>query len=243
MFILFIILIAALLYFQPETNVQLVISRYNENLAWLQETPYNNYRNIIYNKSENMIFHTTRYTQEIIQVPNVGRCDHTFLYHVITHYDRLAPITVFLAGSQQLPHKRKKSTRLLKEIKERKKNVFIGVHVADVKTDQYNFQLDQWTSSDDQNKVINVGNKLEPAQIRPFGPWFEATFPNIKIQHMSYYGIVSVSQNEIHQHPIQYYEKLIKELSNSSNPEAGHYFERSWEAVFYPMKDTVFLEE
>ena len=30
------------------------------------------------------------------------------------------------------------------------------------------------------------------------------------------------------------YDKLIKELEVSSNPEVGHYFERAWAAVFGP---------
>jgi hypothetical protein len=33
---------------------------------------------------------------------------------------------------------------------------------------------------------------------------------------------------------------LIKDLETHSNPEVGHYFERGWAAVFYPMEHTEF---
>jgi hypothetical protein len=30
----------------------------------------------------------------------------------------------------------------------------------------------------------------------------------------------------------------MKHLETSSNPEVGHYIERSWAAIFYPMNNT-----
>ena len=41
---------------------------------------------------------------------------------------------------------------------------------------------------------------------------------------------------------VHYYMDLIKDLDKSSNPEAGHYFERAWEAVFYPMTGANFIQ-
>jgi hypothetical protein len=64
-------------------------------------------------------------------------------------------------------------------------------------------------------------------------------FNNIIIHNVSYCGIFSVDKRDILQHSVEYYKKLITQLSNSSNPEVGHYFERSWCAVFYPMNNTL----
>jgi hypothetical protein len=67
-------------------------------------------------------------------------------------------------------------------------------------------------------------------------------FGNIdEINCLIYYGIFSISKNDIVQHSVDRYKKLIKDLSDHSNPEVGHYIERSWSAIFYPMNHTKVL--
>ena len=68
---------------------QLVISRYNENINWVDDLklPY-----IIYNKGQTLPDHPNT------QRPNVGREAETWLYHIITHYNCLAEYTIFLQG-------------------------------------------------------------------------------------------------------------------------------------------------
>jgi len=230
-------------HFDSHDDIQLVVSRFNEDLEWIQQEPYSKYRNIIYNKSDNSNFHTSDKTENIVKLPNVGRCDHTYLYHIINNYDNLSNITVFLPGSINMDHKRNKSKRLLDEIESREKNVFIGNKYGNVKDSFYNFQMEEWKASDENNAKINPENKLELASVRPFGKWYDTKFNDErKVEYVSYYGIFSVSKNEILQNSKSYYEDLIQELENSSNPEVGHYFERSWNAVFHPMIETDFIE-
>jgi hypothetical protein len=223
--------------------VQLVIARYNEDLKWINDEPYKKYKNIIYNKSDNSDFSTSEKTTDVVSLPNVGRCDHTYLYHIINNYNNLANITVFLTGSLNLDHKKNKSTRLLNEIDNNKQNVFLCSKYKNVQKELYDFQLDGWKSSDEKNSALNTENNLDKAKIRPFGKWFSDKFDDLKIEHVSYYGIFSVNKKEILQHPKSYYENLIKDLETSSNPEAGHFFERAWAAVFHPMSETKFIEE
>jgi hypothetical protein len=106
----------------------------------------------------------------------------------------------------------------------------------------YNFHLDNWKTSNELNNIKNPESTLYLSKIRPFGKWFEKHFPKININHISYYGIMAISKEDIQQHPKIYYANLIKQLETSSNPEAGHYFERAWEAVFYPMKNAQFIK-
>ena len=40
-----------------------------------------------------------------INLPNIGREAHTYLYHIINNYDNLADINVFLPGSVDTTHK------------------------------------------------------------------------------------------------------------------------------------------
>ena len=251
LFILVLVLVLVLflfimLFFKYKNNnegfdsfdVVIVISRYNENLDWLKEAPFNKYPVIIYNKGINDDFYKPK-KSKIMKLENIGRCDHTYLYHIIENYDKLNNIIIFMPGSTNMPYKMEKAIKLFKLIEENKKAVFLSEKAK--LTDLYDFQLDNWKASSSENNSINAESNLELATIRPFGKWYESKFGNVELEHISYGGIHSISKHDILQHPKSYYENLIKDVSNSSNPEAGHYFERSWETVF-SMKHTMIIE-
>lgn len=220
-------------------NIDIIISRYNENLEWLSEINEEKFNIIVYNKgvNENFIKLTN---MTIINLDNVGRCDHTYLYHIINNYSKLSNITIFLPGSGNIDVKMSKIKNLLHLIKKYNRAIFLpNGHFNNVKEDLYNFTLDHWVSSDISNKSLNPESNLELSKIRPFGKWFEYYFNDIQIHHVTYQGIFSVDKKDVLQHSKEYYEHLIKQLSNTSNPEVGHYFERAWCAVFYPMNNTL----
>ena len=220
-------------------RINLVISRYNENLEWLSEINEENFNIIVYNKGINDNFIKLP-NMTTINLDNVGRCDHTYLYHIINDYNNLSDITIFLPGSCNIDYKMDKIKNLIRYIKEYNNAVFLHTELFNnVKNDLYNFTLDEYVCADIQNKNLNPETKLELSEIRPFGKWYEYYFNDIIIHHITYFGIFSVDKRDILQHSKEYYEYLIKQLSNSSNPEVGHYFERAWCAVFYPMKHTI----
>lgn len=221
-------------------NIQIVVSRYNEDLNWLKDEPFNKYNIVIYNKGINDDFYKNNISK-IVKLDNVGRCDHTYLYHIIENYDNLADITIFLPGSSDISYKIDRAKQQVYEVENNKNTVFIGYYTNDVKNDMYDFSLDEWKASDERNLSINNENKLLLANPRPFGEWYNKHFNNIKINYIAIYSILGISKKHIQQHPKTYYENLIQELNTSSNPEAGHYFERSWNAVFYPLDDAIFL--
>ena len=47
-----------------------------------------------------------------------------------------------------------------------------------------------------------------------------------------------MDKKDIIQHSIERYQLLLNTVNNHSNPEAGHYIERSWGAIFYPLIHT-----
>jgi hypothetical protein len=216
-------------------SVEIVISRYNEDLVWIADPPFNKYDITIYNKGLNDDFTKTPNVKRIINVENVGRCDHTYLYHILQNYDNLYTITVFLPGSCDINKKYKKSKKILNLIQKHNNAVFISRHRGCVKTHYKNFKLNKWVCNHKDNRSLNSESKLTPSEIRPFGKWFESTFGNIKVCYHTWHGIFSINKNDILQHQKIYYEKLEKQLTVSSNPEVGHYFERAWGAVFYPI--------
>lgn len=222
-------------------NIDIIISRYNENLAWTLEKPFNQYKYIVYNKGDNENFEKEN-VKMIITLPNVGKCDHTYLYHIINNYDNLADITVFFPGSIDMKYKKKIAHRLLREIEIKNKAIFISLNENDIKKLHYNFKLDTYKTTHYSNKSKNPELALKKSSIRPFGRWFENMFGDIKINCLIYYGIFSIHKNDIVQHKKSRYEILIKDLADHSNPEVGHYFERSWCAVFHPLTNTFVIK-
>jgi hypothetical protein len=212
-----------------ESRIELVVSRYNEDLEWLKSKKFK-YPTTIYNKGTNDNFYKPKGCK-VIKLPNVGRESHTYLYHVVNHYDSLPDLTIFLPGSADDKRKVEWVNKLMKSVERETTTTFPAEEHGDIKTKFYNFELDNWESTNESNNKANSENKLFRSNIRPFGKWYEAHF-NKNVKHSGYGGIFAVSDSHIKQYHKQYYEKLIKELDTSSNPEVGHYFERAWVAVF-----------
>jgi hypothetical protein len=223
--------------FDNNQNIDIVIARYNEDLKWTLEKPFNQFKYIVYNKGNNEDFEKTN-VKSIIKLPNVGKCDHTYLYHIINNYNNLADIVVFFPGSIDMSHKKKIGAKILEEIKKRNNAVFISFNQEDIQQSQYNLVMDNYITTYGKNKDVNPESELKKSDIRPFGKWFENKFGNIKVDCYIYYGIFSVHKNDILQNSIDKYKNLIGDLSDHSNPEVGHYFERSWCAIFHPMNTT-----
>jgi hypothetical protein len=227
----------------PNEDINIIVSRYNEDLKWTLEYPYNKYKYIVYNKGNNAIFEKTN-VKEIINIPNVGRESHTYLYHIIKNYDNLTKINVFLPGScnSYAYNKKRRTTILFNEIEKVNNSIIIGAKHNNVKKELYNFGMTSYKSTTDDNFKENPERKLQLSKIRPYGKWYDNKFPDIDIQYIPYSGIIAISKNHILQHPKKYYENLIEELRYSSNPEVGHFFERSWVAIFYPMIGAKFVD-
>lgn len=221
-------------------NIDIVISRYNEDLKWTLEEPFNEFQYIVYNKGDNEEFEKT-FVKQIINLKNVGRNDHTYLYHIVTNYENLNDIVVFLPGSVNMSYKKVKATELLNRLKKNNYNkaIFIATYLKKgALIEFFNFKLDNWTASDSQNYKKNSENVLLPANIRPFGKWFLFNLGNITVNLYQWHGIFSIDKNDIIKHKKFRYERLMDQLECSSNPEVGHYIERSWPAIFYPFLHT-----
>lgn len=223
-------------------KIELVIARYNEPLLWLLDPPFNQIPNTIYNKGNNETFVKNEHNLSVISLPNLGRESESYLQHVIRRYDSLAKVTLFLPGSLDTNgNKYNKAIYILSHFVNA--STFIGInHQPSIQKDIYDFTLDEWSSRTDSNAKSNPESKLTPSHIRPYGKWYEHHFKDMVTHVAPYGGVFSVAKKDILQHPIQHYQYLIKDLQLSSNPETGHYFERSWEAVFGPLgKNTVYI--
>lgn len=217
-----------------EKYVSIIVSRYNENLYWMNEQPFNKFRYIIYNKGINDNFEK-KYASKIINLPNVGRCDHTYLYHIVDNFNNLNTINVFFPGSLNNEYKKANATKILHNILKNKTAIFLGTYSHNIKIQFNNFTLDSWCCTDETNRLLNNETKLLPAIIRPYGKWFNYHFGNILVNYWCIHGIFSIHKLDIIKHNIIRYKKLLNAVERHSNPEVGHYIERSWAAIFHPL--------
>ena len=114
----------------------------------------------------------------------------------------------------------------------------MGHSQPSVKNSFHNFQLDNWGCTNVDNLKKNNNSQLKPCLIRPYGRWYEHHFGQVVGNWSTWFGVFSVSKMDILQYSINRYQRLISTVSDHSNPEAGHYMERSWGVVFGPFKNT-----
>jgi hypothetical protein len=239
-FLVFIILYTTT-YFHYDTiretysDIAIVVSHYNENIEYLDNEPFSEFEQIIYTKGENKPKCSS--CANIKQLPNVGVCNHTILYHIVNHYDTLHDITIFLPASCLDERKREITLQTIQKVKETNDSVFYCVAYNNVKDDFYNFQLDKYENANSANKALNPDTYLRPATIRPFGRWYENHFQGIDIQHVNYTSIFAVSKQHIHSRSVSFYRKLLEEVSHDKNEETAHYLERATLALFYPIPE------
>jgi hypothetical protein len=237
----------------PDFSCDMVIAMYKEPLTWLKnyEKHEYNFRNIfLYNKNSES---NSKTSQELACVmngkecvkqnlPNEGRCDHTYLYHIVHHYDTLADVTIFTKGSSDLPRERAKLNFITKKVFETENSAFSVDKMATyINVAMHDFKMDFYTASHSSNRNSGITNifksRMKPAEPRPFGKWYDKYFPGVKVLEVSYAAVMAVSKAHIHQHPKSYYEAFIKQLEGHPNPEVGHYFERAWLAMFHPIPE------
>jgi hypothetical protein len=215
-----------------------IISRYNEDLGWTLEFPFNQFNYIVYNKGVNDSFEKKN-VSSVIPVPNVGRCDQTYLFHIVSNYNKLSDTVIFLPGSVDMPHKKIIAVKLLLNILQTKKASFIGGETKSIFHSFKYFSQDEYCCQNPINQELNNESKLCLCPQRPFGNWFlQHGFKDVN--QYCFYGIFSVDKRDIYQHPISRYVQLLQELSVHSNPEVGHYTERAWASIFGPFKYTSF---
>jgi len=218
-------------------SIDIIISRYNEDLKWTLLTPFNKFNYILYNKGTDDNFEKSK-LKKIIKLDNIGREGHTYLYHIINNYDELADINVFLPGSLELKYKLIKAKNILYKIIKYNKAFMRLTYIPYVNKTFYNYKHNDYESSSNFNKN-KTKNNVKLSEHRPFGNWYKHHFSNKNFNYLSNLGIFSVDKKDILNHDIKYYEKFLNELKDDSNPEDGFFFEISMYPLFSPLNNTI----
>lgn len=74
---------------------ELVVARYHEDVAWLDDVP-GDFHVSLYDKSDEP-YAVGRQCRRV-RLPNVGRESHSYAHHIVAHYDDLADVTYFAQG-------------------------------------------------------------------------------------------------------------------------------------------------
>tara|TARA_Y100001968_G_scaffold331882_1_gene388079 strand:+ start:856 stop:1563 length:708 start_codon:yes stop_codon:yes gene_type:complete len=206
-------------------NTQIIIARYKEDLSWLD--PYcSDYKITVYNKGPELSNH--KFTK-LLELPNVGRESHTYLYHIVKNYNTLDKYLIFLQGriDDLYPITFSDPNDYIQKIKKygyavRRLALLGPLHWKD----NLGIELDQKYKSEWNRyriKRSNLGFREFSKSFFPQIPWLVAT---------SYGGCFGVSRERVLTHPKSFYLKLLNILNNSSNPIEGHYLERLWCYLF-----------
>ena len=202
----------------------LIIARYNENIEWLNK--HKDLKITVYNKGESL---SDNKLFKVINLENIGRESHTWLYHIVNNYHNLNEINIFLQG---------KIDDLNCMVYKNPNDYLKGINKYGFSVSRYgllgpfhwdwniNIHKDVRYKEQWQNNEISrskIGFRNFSKQLFPEIPLFVAT---------SYSGCFAVKREIIRQHDITFYKKLLEILSKNKNPIEGHYLERLWCYMF-----------
>lgn len=187
-------------------------------------------------------------------LPNVGREAHTYFHHIYTHYDDLAPVTVFtqdditkhVTWDKPATHKLYATyDDILEIVNEDRREEYLAlgyVHgLADVRPYEELFKSvffsTRWELLKDSPRTVRCASE--------FGTTIEAVECGVvndkwlKGKHLyptAYYcffgSIFAVSRERIHRRPREWYGEMLKLLDWDVNPLSGHFCERAWPYFF-----------
>jgi hypothetical protein len=220
-----------------KTDTEIVVSLYNEDIKWLE--PYKDIITIYkkYDNNEDNKYKT-------INIPNVGKEGYAYLYHIINNYSNLSKKTLFIKPNCSNNHLNLQYLKFSHNCKNI--NEFIIYSLDDWSRYIYFPFLDIVNEEDTGNIDVD-----ELGCIRHFGKWsvkrqnkfgsfidwfkkyIDNNYDNFKDNfYWSPHGIFTVENNMIYNKPIEYYKQIIKTVNYDTDPEEGHYLERSWLYIF-----------
>lgn len=164
-------------------DVLVVVSKYSENISWLNQVKY---KTLIYDKSDTPVHNS-------VHRPNIGREAETLLRYIITYYDQLPELTIFLQGDPRSNPIRYTYAEAVEEV-----NKSHEIKFQTILSPNYNIDLDNyWLKS---CKVLN--DKL---------------FSNIREAKYSPDSQYTIPKENILSKPLSFYKMLHEEVLKFGN--------------------------
>ena len=211
--------------------VHLVVAAYRENLDWLAKVavPFQ-----VYCKGETCSWPS-------ISLPNVGREAHTYVHHVVTHYNTLADVTIFTQGDpfdhapdflDRIGAAFTAPTSLTKHYRPNWPDN--GSTDFDLVTEHAGFPIRLGDARRFANRTPIVN---EPWLNEAWGLMFDGPPPNP--WHYGYGAMYAVPRANIQARPLAWWRQLLTILRDAPeldlfNPRNGYAMETLWLYVFDP---------
>ncbi len=201
-----------------------IISRFSEDLKWVRTLEP--HKVIIYNKGDAI---SEEEYKNIVNLKNVGRESHTWLYHIVTNYHNLSEANIFLQGRID-----DLGCMSFKDPLDYLENI-----------NKYGFSVSRygllgplhWKDNIGIEKDLRYKQKWESGEISRsligFRKFAKNLFPNIPLFiATSYGGCFAVKRENIIKNDLSFYVDLLQILEQNKNPIEGHYMERLWCYIF-----------
>jgi hypothetical protein len=194
-------------------SLELVVARYAEDLAWLRNIPPQ-IRATVYDKNP------TNPLPGAKRLPNVGREAHTYLHHIVTRYETLAPLNVFCQG-KPFDHAFdfRKTLREYAHDPRRITDFHWLSHIIDTDDARGLRLFVPWSKNEDKHQLDMAS--FHRALFSCDGPEEYIFRPGAQF---------AVTREIIRTRPREFYQSAL-ELS-IDYPDAAHCFERTWDKVF-----------
>lgn len=211
-------------------RLEIVVAAYRDDLDWLAELPRlvapATPKLTVYAKHAD----TAGFRGGAARVlPNVGRCDHTYLHHIVENWDRLAETTLFVTGSARHLWWKWWPLRLLLLPRLGAPRPFVAGALRPFTRRDRELELTSYRARHD---VERVERPVIPARPRPFRAWWEAHFPGrAEPRYVAVGGVFAARRSALRAIPLETWRGLLEQHAVGDNPEAGHYMERAWYAL------------
>jgi len=210
------------------SQFEIVVAHYHEDLLWL--TPAADISTVY---SKGRLDFSLPFARHMT-LPNIGRESHTYLYHIVNNYNRLADITLFTQG-QVTDHVGPDLT--ITEMLDACRNLPSERFIAYTKHGLKLFNAWSGIPHVRKWKEEQESGAMHPAIDTPrtFWKWVFGVDPPSVIT-FSWGAIFAVAREAVQQRPREFYQRILSffESINHVNPEEGHYMERFWLNVFVP---------
>jgi len=215
-------------------DLEVVISRYNEDVNWIKEF-FPREKVTIYNKGKKDI--ESKDNIKVIEIENVGRESHTYLYHIVKNYENLKKYVVFLQGNPfdhngqyflaQIKSRKIKKNSHFKSIigfNKKKRKFKEMVKESSVNLSKNHLKNTKWKNTDFSKDYDDIVGFMRYHNIPMLDP---------KETMLINWGAQFIVESEtIKNKPVAFYEKILSSVSRSVAPIEGHYLERLWDLVF-----------
>lgn len=225
-------MLAAKVFPQSQTSVEIVVARHGEDVAWVYEfAPYVD-KITVYDKSpaDKKITKSSTSKVSFVDSENVGREAHAYLSHIVDNYESLSGNVIFTQANfvDHMP-----------------RSQFVDLLRGDPRPTNNGLDCTWSSTVMDTHKWTPTDNYAPDQEMKPagmtLGKFFmkfisEDLVPESDIKWWQN-AIFTVPADRIRAVPLERYQTLLGMLEAHTNPELAHYMERFWYALF-ELKET-----